>query len=214
MLTRNSQVGEFYVLQPPQVDPTDGGATPAKAKFTSDILIYDEESDRHVRITWGQAVEACCIAAGPGTAGKINGAAVRMSHPTTGPQGMDNGGAQGRDYARDGGQLPNQLSLAAWLTKAKVIQSFNEQRIVEGSGQAATATYGQIDTDIRIVIARPFIEHLMHSVIMAVSGRDTGATLFGPADMQLSANTQVKTIEGHCKSSGRSNPSPLPAQAS
>jgi len=37
----------------------------------------------------------------------------------------------------------------------------------------------------------------MHSVILTVSGRDTGATLFGPADMQLSANTQVKTIEGH-----------------
>ena len=47
------------------------------------------------------------------------------------------------------------------------------------------------------MIARPFIEHLMHNVIMTVSGRDTGATLFGPADMQLSANTQVKTIEGH-----------------
>jgi len=29
--------------------------------------------------------------------------------------------------------------------------------------------------------------------------------------MQLSANTQVKTIEGHCKFSGRSNPCPLPA---
>jgi hypothetical protein len=50
---------------------------------------------------------------------------------------------------------------------------------------------------VRIVVARPFIEHTMHNVIMAVSGRDTGATLFGPADMQLSANTQVKTIEGH-----------------
>ena len=37
----------------------------------------------------------------------------------------------------------------------------------------------------------------MHNVILTVSGRDTGATLFGPADMQLSANTQVKTIEGH-----------------
>ena len=37
----------------------------------------------------------------------------------------------------------------------------------------------------------------MHNVVMTVSGRDTGATLFGPADMQLSANTQVKTIEGH-----------------
>jgi hypothetical protein len=48
-----------------------------------------------------------------------------------------------------------------------------------------------------ITIARPFLEHLMMSAIVAVSGRDTGATLFGPADMQVSANTSVKTIEGH-----------------
>jgi len=50
---------------------------------------------------------------------------------------------------------------------------------------------------VEIVIARPFIEHLMLSAIVTVSGRDTGATLFGPADMQISANTSVKTIEGY-----------------
>jgi hypothetical protein len=77
---------------------------------------------------------------------------------------------------------------------------------------------------VEIVIARPFIEHLMLSAVVAVAGRDTGATLFGPADMsanlmfkpvpaqcytilvsdttrvcfrrQISANTSVKTIEG------------------
>jgi hypothetical protein len=50
---------------------------------------------------------------------------------------------------------------------------------------------------ICITICRPFIEHLMMSCVATVSGRDTGATLFGPADMQISANTSVKTIEGH-----------------
>jgi hypothetical protein len=50
---------------------------------------------------------------------------------------------------------------------------------------------------IEIIIARPFIQHLMLSAIVAVAGSTTGATLFGPADMQLSANTSVKTIEGH-----------------
>jgi hypothetical protein len=34
---------------------------------------------------------------------------------------------------------------------------------------------------LSIVIARPFIEHLMMSAVMTVAGRDTGATLFGPA---------------------------------
>ena len=47
------------------------------------------------------------------------------------------------------------------------------------------------------VIARPFIEHRMMSAVLAVAGADTGVTLFGPADMQISANTSVKTIEGH-----------------
>ena len=165
------------MLQPPQVDPTNGGASPAKAKFTSDILVYDEESDRHVRITWGQALEATCLAAAAGVNGKINGGAVRMSHPTTGPQGMDPNGDAGRAYAQaPGNALPAGLSLAGWLAKAKAIQSFNEQKVVTG-GTTGVATYADVDTDIRIVVARPFIEHLMHSVIMAVSGRETGATL-------------------------------------
>ena len=50
---------------------------------------------------------------------------------------------------------------------------------------------------IAAVISRPFIEHEMLSAVVMVAGRDTGATLFGPADMQVSANTSVKTIEGH-----------------
>jgi hypothetical protein len=173
MLTRNSQVGEFYVLQPPQVTPEAG-----KEKFTCDVLIYDEESDRHVRVTWGQALKACCI----GGQGNIS-ADTDMSHPTGGMGGSK--------------------KLSAWMTEAIKIQAFNDQKPVPANtypGQNVEVPVpqnGAFDQDIRIVIARPFIEHLMHSVIMAVSGRDTGATLFGPADMQLSANTQVKTIEGH-----------------
>ena len=160
--TRNSQIGEFYVLQPPQVPPDTG-----KEKFTCDILIYDEESDRHVRITWGQALKACCIdsnddgTAGTGRANLIDGT-KNMSHPTTNMGGS---------------------TLRNWYAKAKKIQDYNEQPAT-GTGKIP---YTDIDPDIRIVIARPFIEHLMHSVVMAVSGRDTGATLFGPADMQLSA---------------------------
>ena len=50
---------------------------------------------------------------------------------------------------------------------------------------------------VSLVIARPFIEHRMMSAVLAVAGADTGVTLFGPADMQISANTSVKTIEGH-----------------
>ena len=38
-------------MQPPQVKPDD-------PKFTCDVLLYDEESDRHVRITWMEALNA------------------------------------------------------------------------------------------------------------------------------------------------------------
>ena len=34
------------------------------------------------------------------------------------------------------------------------------------------------------LIVRPFIEHVMTSAVVTVAGRDTGATLFGPADMR------------------------------
>ena len=185
MLTRNSQIGEFYVLQPPQVKPDTG-----KEKFTCDALIYDEESDRHVRVTWEQALAACCI---------TDLGDAEMSHPT--------------------GKMAdaNKKKLSEWKDAADLWTTYNK-----GGG----TNYDSLDADIRIVVARPFIEHLMHSVVMAVSGRDTGATLFGPADstpmqvkpllpphthrhthsrlsallclaVQLSANTQVKTIEGH-----------------
>ena len=51
-LTRSSQIGEFYIMQPPQVKPPNSG------KFTCDMLLYDEESDRHVRVTWLDALNA------------------------------------------------------------------------------------------------------------------------------------------------------------
>ena len=123
MLTRNSQIGEFYVLQPPQVPPEEG-----KEKFTCDILIYgarfpclpnshhatltpslpcccaDEESDRHVRITWGQALDACCIGTGTDKVAE----ATPMSHPT--------------------GKMGGTNTLTNWLLEARKIQAFNEQK--------------------------------------------------------------------------------------
>tara|TARA_B100001059_G_scaffold197165_1_gene202477 strand:- start:44 stop:556 length:513 start_codon:yes stop_codon:yes gene_type:complete len=50
---------------------------------------------------------------------------------------------------------------------------------------------------LEVVITRPFIEHQMLSTVVTVAGSDTGSSLFGLADMQLSANTATKVIEGH-----------------
>mgnify|MGYP001384845267 CR=1 FL=1 len=167
MLTRNSQIGEFYVMSPPQIKPPDGGH-----RFTCDMMIYDEESDRHVRIEWGKALEASLV----GGLIKDYGGTIVAEAP-------------GTDVANH--------TLAKWHAKAVLWQTYNEAKTEKASQDAWTAATADEGRDVRIVVSRPFIEHLMHNVIMTVSGRDTGATLFGPADMQLSANTQVKTIEGY-----------------
>jgi hypothetical protein len=51
-----------------------------------------------------------------------------------------------------------------------------------------------------ITIARPFIEHHMLSAVAAVSGRDTGATLYGPADMCVHASSNSNRLLNpiHC----------------
>lgn len=151
MLTRNSQIGEFYVMAPPQVAPMGTGDVNL---HTCDIMIYDEESDKHVRVTWRDALEASCVDQIPNAKG---------GNPTTVSMG-------------NGATMP----LADWKTAAEKIAKFNE-----GEGEYETI---KDFLDIRIVVARPFIEHLMHNVILAVAGRETGATLFGPADMQLSVS--------------------------
>ena len=98
-----------------------------------------------------------------------------------------------------------------FMARQGQVDTYNKGGDVEGG-------FKNLDPNVRIVVARPFIEHTMHNVIMAVAGRDTGATLFGPAEcatcesnprplltrtltfgsvvprsMQLSANTQVKS---------------------
>ena len=152
MLTRSSQIGEFYVMAPPQVFPGEG----EKGKFTCDILIYDEESDRHVRVTWRDALKACLLAVG----------ANAHAEGIAGDVPMDGKG-----------------DVAAWVAKADLWATYSESGGSKGAYEAAAGGGG---LDVRIVLARPFIEHLMHNAILTVAGRDTGATLFGPADMQLS----------------------------
>ena len=164
MLTRSSQIGEFYIMSPPQVKP-------ANMQHTCDLLIYDEESDRHVRITWADALAACCI-------GGVGGLA-------------DADGVAKEANMTDKTDMMENASLEKWHANA-----FAWVDVTNKTAEITNDAWEALDKDIRIVLARPFIEHLMHNVIMTVSGRDTGATLFGPADMQLSANTQVKTIEG------------------
>jgi hypothetical protein len=146
MLTRNSQVGEFYVMAPPQVKPKG-----ESGQHTCDIMIFDEERDAHVRIGWREALNATLCAQEAAFLTKYK------EKPMAG-----------------GGNLED------WATKANAWAIYNDAE--------TTNAYEGLDKDVRIIVARPFIEHAMHNVIMTVAGRDTGATLFGPADMQLSVS--------------------------
>lgn len=156
MLTRSSQVGEFYIMGPPPSRPPDG------TKGFMDILIYDEEADRHVRITWEEAINATML----------GGTEIHAD-------------ADDPDWVKDDGFGKKE----DWWNEALKWDKANTSGVDSDLDDAYAAK------PIYIVIARPFIEHLMHSAVIAVGGKDTGATLFGPADMQISANTQVKTIE-------------------
>lgn len=185
MLTRSSQVGEFYTMMPPQVPPMGDDAN--RNLHTADLMIYDEEKDQHVRITWRDALAATCA-----SDGKL---------PSDTKVSCGNGEA---------------MSLSDWRDAAEDIAKYSSGVDDKGKKVTEIPKWDDLKKDIRIVVARPFIEHLMHNVILAVAGRETGATLFGPADMQLSANTQVKTIEGACRARAHTRHSashlwPLPA---
>ena len=132
-------------MMPPQIAPT--GGTPADNKHSCDLLIYDEESDKHVRIGWRDAMNACCLTEIPEVT-EIKGRNGDMK------VGLHDG--SGTDNDKD------------FIFAAEQIAKFNE-----GSG---SVKWEDLNHDIRIVLARPFIEHLMHSAILTVAGRDTGAT--------------------------------------
>ena len=142
MLERHSQVGEHYIMRVPD-DAFDaaGKMLPGAA----DILIYDEERDVHVKITFKAALEATGVV---GTA------------------------ATGFITAVDTVQLAGGVGLKAWYDNAELVAK-------------GTATRAQAK-DVAICLARPFIEHTMLSAVLTVSGQDTGATIFGPSDMQAS----------------------------
>ena len=166
-LTRSTQIGEFYVMCAAPARPTPDGpaaSTPSASararrmppqikptgddhRHCCDLLIYDEESDKHVRIGWREAMKACCLAN------------IAEETVIAGPKGAD----EMRVYPQTGrGNITKD-----WKSAATAIADYND---------GDSDDWSTVNTNIRIVLARPFIEHLMHSAILCVAGRDTGAT--------------------------------------
>lgn len=180
MLQRASQVGEFYRMSPPAVWDSSQRLPPSYL----DIMIYDEESDRHVHIPFKQALYATCYGHDDGPRGDLFGL--------------------GKMSATDQAKVNASMKcLKAYGGAAAEEVKYTDDKSLKQLGQEAEDAKGNAFTDkelkivnevirlldlgvwlpVEIVIARPFIEHLMLSAVVAVAGRDTGATLFGPADM-------------------------------
>lgn len=208
MLRRNTQVGEFYVMQPPWTwDPKE-----TLPNTYMDVLIYDEHRDRLAHINFRDAMRHAM----PWRLPVVQAAAAgrdadrdpfKIKVQTGGDRGPFRWAANVRaslDALLKAGvrsildEAGNNLPLTAESltpTAETIIERFDYSR-------AAFMNYVRFAEQgvwipMMVVLARPFIEHQMLSAIIAVKGGDTGNTLFGPADMQISANTTVKTIEGH-----------------
>ena len=176
MLQRSTQIGEFYRMAAPKVFNTSEKLPP----HYMDIIIYDEEMDKHVHITIREALKFAMV----GAAKTDN-----LYKDVKAGEKTD----AGEDVAKGLTASYNPKDAAGNAIANPVLDSLPSATAAELAALVATGVWMPLE----VIIARPFIEHLMMSAIMAVSGRDTGATLFGPADMQISANTSVKTIEGH-----------------
>ena len=108
----------------------------------------DEESDKHVRISWEDAVAACCVGVGGAAQGQLAG------DPTLAPASKN-------------------IKKSDWKRLADRVSEFNKG---DQDWTYISTGPGEKCLDMRIVLARPFVEHLMHSAILTVAGRDTGAT--------------------------------------
>jgi len=175
MLQRSSQVGEFYRMMPP---PVWDHAKVLPGQYM-DLLIYDEETDQLKHIEFEQAL----YATGATTQG------LNLLNLLVGPGPYPGGAANAGAYwaaltatpiPDPGAGAPNQAAYRA-AEAARVLVSVPAPDLAV----IIDAVRKGVWLPICITIARPFIEHLMMSCIATVSGRDTGATLFGPAGKSL-----------------------------
>eukprot|EP00966_Prymnesium_polylepis_P049007 1134161-Prymnesium_polylepis.3 len=199
-----------------------------------DILVFDEESDRHVIIPWEDAVGASfCLPTGDGgvrtTAVVRAGAGLQSALAAYQTNNVPvNGVAGGGDMIPP---VSDNLTAGEWRDLANCWRMINkygagaEAKFPKDDDECALQTGGTgvLGTDsftisnrfrgrsikafmqvpefrVYCVVARPFIEHVMQSAIMAVSGRDTGAMLFGPSDMCAPVFTpSPQTVATLCK---------------
>jgi hypothetical protein len=218
MLQRSTQIGEFYRMAPPPVfdesKKLPGSYMGESRQFTNfsllslfflmfqpfshvfphpflflfslfveDIMIYDEEADKLVHIEFEQALRACCVSTPADIAKLITGI-----DDTKLAEQLDKLKMIAKDADKHataaGIKDKNKLGDGATTT---ALANFTLDKLIE------TVKNG-VCVKLCITIARPFIEHHMLSAVAAVSGRDTGATLYGPADMCVHASSNSNRL--------------------
>jgi len=188
MLERDTQVGEFYVMQPPKF--LGGKALP---DGYMDITIFDENMDKLETVSFSDALEhSCPWLLDPG---KIKGAdpfnmkADKQLIADSVALLADSTSAKAKAAALNGGSAAN-ANAAKWFNGFKWDDASHWRAAVE------LASLG-VWVPVCLVITRPFIEHRMLSMIVTVAGQDTGVTAYGQSDFQIARNVNVKMIEGH-----------------
>lgn len=158
-----------------------------------DIMLFDEEGDRHVIISWELALQAT------------------MCKNNYDSKTATIGSSDAGDVTLTGVTPVGKTSVFAWSVLAELWSLWNTSTNPEAdkdkfSGRlndlktSRLADYGGVTVpgaeELKtkaaqyqtlmlfpmpmIVICRPFLEHLMHSCILTVAGRDTGATRTPP----------------------------------
>lgn len=138
-----------------------------------------------MHIPFRQAMRATCYGDANGPKGDIFKLKEALDNATTARNIEDSKQADGYNGAKkakdlQGASLSDLVSAVNKEAAARNTQA--EQNLADHIIEAVEAG---IWMPVEIVIARPFIEHLMLSAVVAVAGRDTGATLFGPAGKRL-----------------------------
>lgn len=197
MLERNTQVGEYYVMKPPDYL----GADRLPPTYMN-LLIFDEDQDRNVMITFEDAVLHAC----PWQ--------LKLDSSTTDPFAI-----RGMNKSRYQTLIEKSIELIGNDAKTSVKAALESSKTYATTAQVATDVVEFFDNfnyenknewekviklvdagvwvPINLVIARPFIEHRMLSMIVTVAGSDTGMTVYGQSDFQIASNVNVKMIEGH-----------------
>ena len=209
-LERQMQVGEWYQMAMPQVwDQGTDGKLPLNAASMA-IKLFDEVRDTEEVITL-KTIEPYLYVSEIFTDAlgfKENGAPPVAESDGYDPLGLiafyANDDAAVTDAATASGF--NKETINKWRANFASTNGntnptggfvYNSKDDANGWSKVIKDAMDGKWVPLRFTLARPFIEHSMVSMVMAVSGQDTGAMLYGPSDMQISANTQVKTIEGH-----------------